>query len=245
MSSKTCYLSGPMSGLPDFNFPAFNDCAAKLRADGWHVFNPAENFEGRTDRARNVYMTADFKHLLSVADDPGVEVRGIVMLPGWSGSQGARVEVAMALEMGLTPYFWQGVRPHQTTVESVKVFLGGGGGMAPSAGGEVRVTDPKTGVQKGQKDARFDLIPTEPLRYLALVYGMGAKKYADDNWRKGYDWKLSYGAMQRHLNAFWGGEDMDPESHLPHLAHAMWHCATLLWFSENYTDGDTRAIPGR
>ena len=107
--------------------------------------------------------------------------------------------------------------------------------------GEVRVTDPKTGGQKGQKDARFDLIPTEPLRYLALVYGMGAKKYADDNWRKGYDWKLSYGAMQRHLNAFWGGEDMDPESGLPHLGHAMWHCATLLWFSEFYKDGDTRA----
>lgn len=232
------YLSGAMSGVPEHNFPAFNQAATEMRAAGIYVFNPAEHFEGRTDLPRASYMQVDFQKLLDTAQVPGYEVRGVVLLPGWEVSHGARAEVTMAMEIGLKFFHWDG-RALQPTFPDDPIRA------TVIASGETRVTDPKTGGQKGQKDARFDLIPTEPLRYLALVYGMGAKKYADDNWRKGYDWKLSYGAMQRHLNAFWGGEDMDPESHLPHLAHAMWHCATLLWFSENYTDGDTRAIPGR
>ncbi|MGB3485339.1 MAG: DUF4406 domain-containing protein [Mycobacterium sp.] len=36
------YVAGPMRGIPEFNFPAFHAAAAKLRADGHHVFNPAE-----------------------------------------------------------------------------------------------------------------------------------------------------------------------------------------------------------
>lgn len=241
MSSKTCYLSGPMSGLPDFNFPAFNDCAAKLRADGWHVFNPAENFDGRTDLARNVYMTADFKHLLSVADDPGFEVRAIIMLPGWSGSQGARVEVAMALEMGLEMYFWQDGKPHKTTVESVKVFLGGGG-MVPSAGnGEVRITNEKTGGQKGAKGVQFHTIPPEFLAEVGRVYAMGAKKYSARNFEKGYAWSLSFDAMMRHIWAWWGGEETDPESGCNHMAHGIWHCFQLMLLSKYHKDLDDRS----
>ena len=37
------YIAGPMTGLPDFNYPAFNAAAAKLRALGLEVLNPAEN----------------------------------------------------------------------------------------------------------------------------------------------------------------------------------------------------------
>lgn len=53
----------------------------------------------------------------------------------------------------------------------------------------------------------------------------------EDNWRLGYDWSLSYDALQRHLNAFWSGEDLDPESGLPHLAHAAFHVNALLVYS--------------
>jgi hypothetical protein len=59
---------------------------------------------------------------------------------------------------------------------------------------------------------------------------MGATKYAPYNWRRGYDWSLSYGAMQRHLAAFWNGEDRDAESKLYHLAHARWHTGVLIEF---------------
>lgn len=96
---------------------------------------------------------------------------------------------------------------------------------------EVRITSP-TGGQKGSKPARYDLIPAFPLDQLARVYGKGAEKYADNNWRKGYSWHLNFAAMQRHLWAFWSGEDNDPETGCPHLAHAAWHAFSLLEFSQ-------------
>jgi nucleoside 2-deoxyribosyltransferase len=95
---------------------------------------------------------------------------------------------------------------------------------------ELRVIDPKTGGQKGIKPARMDLIPPEPIWQLSLVYGMGANKYDDDNWRLGYSWRLSIGALLRHTFLFIKGEYLDSESHLPHLAHVMWHCCTLMEF---------------
>lgn len=105
---------------------------------------------------------------------------------------------------------------------------------------EVRVINEKTGGAKGSKDERFDLIPYEALAEIARVYGMGAKKYDLHNWRKGYDWGLSYAAMMRHATQFWQGEDLDQESGLPHMAHAAWHCLTLLTFMQEHRDLDDR-----
>lgn len=109
--------------------------------------------------------------------------------------------------------------------------------------GEVRVTDPDTGGQKGEKPEAYALIPVEALAEIARVYGYGAKKYEPNNWRRGYTWSLSYSAMQRHLNAFWSGEELDPESGLPHLAHAGFHILTLLTYAagEQYRSKDDRA----
>lgn len=76
--------------------------------------------------------------------------------------------------------------------------------------GETRVTA-ASGAQKGTKDARYDLIPIPALDYLARLYGFGAKKYADHNWRLGYDWSKSYAAAQRHMNQFWAGKILIPK----------------------------------
>lgn len=73
---------------------------------------------------------------------------------------------------------------------------------------EVRSTS-ATGGQKGVKAERYDLIPTGPLRELALHYGVGAQKYAPHQWRMGIDWEKLYAALQRHANAWQGGEDYD------------------------------------
>lgn len=105
---------------------------------------------------------------------------------------------------------------------------------------EIRVVDPDTGAAKGKKDEAFALIPAEALEDLARVYGFGAGKYDDHNWRRGYKWSLSYSALQRHLHRFWSGEDNDPESGLPHLAHAAWHCMTLLTFMREQRNKDDR-----
>ena len=94
--------------------------------------------------------------------------------------------------------------------------------------GEVRITDPETGGEKGQKQARFDLIPADALWAIAEHFGRGAEKYADRNWEKGYDWSLSYSAMMRHAWAWWGGEDVDEETGSSHMVAVAWHALVLV-----------------
>tara|TARA_R110000737_G_scaffold32008_2_gene50396 strand:- start:580 stop:924 length:345 start_codon:yes stop_codon:yes gene_type:complete len=105
---------------------------------------------------------------------------------------------------------------------------------------EVRITNPDTGGAKGRKLARHELLPPEALTAIAERFGLGAAKYEDRNWERGYDWSLSYGAMQRHLLAWWGGEDLDEEFGDSHLAAAGFHILVLLSFAENYPTGDDR-----
>jgi len=101
------------------------------------------------------------------------------------------------------------------------------------------VVNERTGGMKETKLERFDLIPPDVLALLARHYGRGAEKYAPNQWRKGYDWSLSYAALQRHLNAYWGGEE-DTETGSLHLIAAAWHCFTLTWFSGHHPELDDR-----
>jgi hypothetical protein len=98
---------------------------------------------------------------------------------------------------------------------------------------EYRVVS-ETGGEKGQKLARYDLIPVDALKQLAERYGHGATKYDERNWERGYNWSLSYAALQRHANQFWNGEEFDPDypdSH--HLAAVLFHAAALLHYTLN------------
>lgn len=106
---------------------------------------------------------------------------------------------------------------------------------------EVRTTS-STGGEKGTKPERYDLIPVEALRKVAQLYGKGAEKYAEHNWRKGYEWSKSYAALQRHANQFWAGEDVDEEMQLPHLASVVFHAFTLMTFMEEQPQFDDRFI---
>lgn len=89
------YISGPMTGLPGFNYAAFNQAAKDLREKGFEVLNPAENFGGATNHpeGRKAFMRLDMQHVL--------EAEIIFVLPGWNASPGARLEVAVARELGL------------------------------------------------------------------------------------------------------------------------------------------------
>lgn len=106
---------------------------------------------------------------------------------------------------------------------------------------EVRVTS-QTGGQKGQKLARLGSLDPKALMEVAKVAGFGEQKYSRLNYLKGYDWSLSYDACQRHLHAYWSGEDLDPESGLPHLAHAAWHCLAQLAFMIHGLGTDDRYV---
>ena len=96
---------------------------------------------------------------------------------------------------------------------------------------EARIAVSPTGGRKGRKDAELGNVDPKALLVLAAVAGKGAEKYGDPyNFLKGYDWSLSFNAMQRHALAFWSGEDTDPESGLPHMGHVAWHALALVSF---------------
>lgn len=108
------YLAGPMRGIPEFNFPAFHGAAAKLRAQGHIVFNPAErdiertgvdiskgNATGDNDLATTQH---GFNLREALKDDLEficLEADAVALLPGWENSKGAHAERATALALGL------------------------------------------------------------------------------------------------------------------------------------------------
>ena len=87
------YISGPMTGLPNFNYDAFNEVAQKIRILGLSVFNPAEVFSGRTDLDKKHYMRADIAAV--------VKSKMLVLLEGWETSSGAQLEVEVAKACGI------------------------------------------------------------------------------------------------------------------------------------------------
>ena len=89
---KRIYISGPMSGLPNHNFPAFYAAAEKVRAQGIEAVNPAE-INADTDLSWEECLRADIK-ALSDCDT-------IAMLPGWENSKGAHLEVHVAHRLGI------------------------------------------------------------------------------------------------------------------------------------------------
>jgi hypothetical protein len=87
------YLSGPMTGSANYNHETFHRVAKEFRDVDFMVCNPAEFFEGDTTRERKEYMRESFKYIL--------EADTVVLLPGWEESRGARLEAAVATELGL------------------------------------------------------------------------------------------------------------------------------------------------
>lgn len=66
----------------------------------------------------------------------------------------------------------------------------------------------------------LELLSPRYLEGTAKVLGFGAQKYAAWNWSKGIHYSRLIGGILRHVTAFQAGEDIDPESGLPHLYHA-------------------------
>ena len=106
------YLSGPMTGLPEYNYPAFHKAARALRAVGYRVVNPAELHPHSRLRRWIAAMMAMLNltpaTTLPTWDEYMREaLRGllgceaIVLLPGWEHSRGARCEVSLAAELGM------------------------------------------------------------------------------------------------------------------------------------------------
>lgn len=310
---KKLYIAGPMTGIPQFNFPAFDVAAASLRSYGYLVVSPVELDDPSSRAAALSNETGDpeqynadtgetwgdllARDVKMIAD----EVSGVVALEGWEESRGARLEVFVARTCGKPVYSYEEwlndptpgaplteefLIPDWETNDVMHETVFGGDkfeqpkletrrvtfpvcspetvsklkkaeeklkaesalsdamrkavqGAFEKTNGEVRVTS-ETGGQKGRKPQRMDLLPPEALLALSEVYGMGADKYDDHNYLKGYDWSLSFGALLRHIMAAEKGEWLDDESGLPHVMHAAWHCFALFLFEKHGIGTDDR-----
>lgn len=96
------------------------------------------------------------------------------------------------------------------------------------------------GTKYDQGKPRITLVPVEAIKQCAAALGFGANKYGDHNFRGGIKHTRVADAAFRHLLAWTNGEDKDPESGLPHLAHAIASVAMLIWQQENKPELDDR-----
>ena len=96
------------------------------------------------------------------------------------------------------------------------------------------------GVKDDSSKSPMHLIDGYALEQLAKVLAFGAEKYAPHNWRKGLAQTRLISAAMRHLSAFNGGQDTDPETGLHHAAHAMCCCMFMVWMSANKPQFDDR-----
>jgi hypothetical protein len=106
---KQIYIAGPMSGYPEFNFPAFFTAQYTLEKQGWKVWNPANkdqeagvvtdaSFAAGDDQAL-MKSGWDFKETFLWDCDKVIKSDAIYMLPGWEKSAGARAEHAVAVSI--------------------------------------------------------------------------------------------------------------------------------------------------
>lgn len=95
--------------------------------------------------------------------------------------------------------------------------------------GAERRDDSVTGVKLDKGKRPWHLVPWRAMGLVVDVLAFGAAKYSEWNWHKVPRARERYfDAAQRHLLAWLGGEQDDPESHLPHLAHCTCCCLFLL-----------------
>jgi Domain of unknown function (DUF5664) len=97
-----------------------------------------------------------------------------------------------------------------------------------------------TGVKLDSNKPDLSLIPTDAIWGTAAALSYGANKYARHNFRKGIAYSRLVAAAMRHLTAWNEGEELDSESGLSHLDHAMATLAMLKFMSVNKTEMDDR-----
>lgn len=225
------YIAGPMTGEDAWGFPVFDRAASFLRTVlEWDAVSPADldraaGFDGVGDPPagfdRESCLRRDFRAV--------TDCDGIVLLPGWQRSNGARKELRVAMDCGLRLFVlreapeWHAADLRPLTYDDAATMLD------PHVSDEVRVVS-STGGAKGQKRCQLGAVDPAALRALGEVAGYGAEKYDRANYLRGFAWHLSTDALYRHLLAFETGEDYDPESGLPHTAHVAWHGLSLTSF---------------
>jgi hypothetical protein len=112
--------------------------------------------------------------------------------------------------------------------------------LCPKTIGDINSNERGSGARYNAGKTRYDLIPLSTLKSAADVFEYGTEKYAPWNWAKGMEWTVPYACLLRHLDAWFRGEDNDPESGLPHIGHALCNLIMLAHYRDVYQEGDNR-----
>jgi hypothetical protein len=99
---KVLYIAGPMSGLPEFNYPAFRAAEQQLRAANYDVLNPILG-EYRDDAPREdaTALGGKWDDYMRNGINQLIRADGVALLPGWDKSKGAGIEWKLAEDLGL------------------------------------------------------------------------------------------------------------------------------------------------
>lgn len=119
--SMTVYLSGPMTGIENFNREAFDYAAGVLRKQGYTVIVPGESEEYEEwetailaigKKKREFYLSRDIDYIQETADV-------VVVLPGWQESEGAKLEVLVAQQIGVPVFQFEDMKAVTAVMEMV------------------------------------------------------------------------------------------------------------------------------
>jgi hypothetical protein len=113
-----CYISGPMTGLPDYNYPAFKEAAKKLRAIKVEVLSPEEMDKKHGFHSREEALRRDIEFVC--------QAKSVCVLPGWQGSFGAVLEVDVARALSLPIFDIDTLKPFEENVaeEALRIVVG-------------------------------------------------------------------------------------------------------------------------
>ena len=101
------------------------------------------------------------------------------------------------------------------------------------------------GIKHDSGKPRMELVAPEMMTALGSVLGFGADKYAARNWELGMSWGRVFGALMRHLWAWWRGETADQETGYSHLWHAACCIMFLIAYEQRQVGEDDRARLGK
>lgn len=204
------YVAGPMRGIPEFNFPAFDDAARQLRALGHEVFSPAEydrmtgfdpaDMTGQEPVDIDAMLAKDLDWICQMAE-------AVVVLPGWDKSSGVNAEIATAQALAKPVWTLDAVlRGDAGTGDAILDYLAV---RVPTAVAAMRTFD--GGATRDTEDGKLDyegfLSPAvlgEFAYYMHKhrVQSDGTLRSAD-NWQKGMPRDVYMKSMFRHFMDVW------------------------------------------
>lgn len=221
-----CYISGPMTGLPNFNKRSFEEAAQALREAGWFVYSPVENdaevgieLDGCKGTEPFDFKKAMQRDLWQVCDS-----NAVIVLPGWEHSKGAKIEVFVAHEVEVPVYTFLNQRKieqegsvlaHEFSSrpdpENISWPPGGGNSDLELVETAKAMRQFDTGATRNDDQEQLDyegfLSPISLRRFAEYMhehrFQAGGTVRASDNWQKGIPRESYRKSLLRHTMDVW------------------------------------------